>query len=345
MPAPIYRFSTIDFPAKERFDAWRADSSPLFEFLPPETATVIYDSKVAVARLGDMIFGEANWLRPEQKAHQGIRRNLRKIRNDNLDHYYLRLQRDAEFHIQSSEPTRMVNAGSFCLLDMASPFELKITTGNSIFAIVPRELLPTNVATLHGRSVTGGMGIFLSDYFNSLSRNFDNLAHEDTLHVRHATLNMLRACLTPTPDTLMQVNSELHTILRNRVASYIEKNLLNCDLNTGLICRDIGISRSKLYRLFEESGGIARQIQRKRLLKIRSILEDPFAPRARIAEVAWRHGFTNEKRFSRAYKTEFGHTPSEAVSARGRQAMPHGPHEAPLNRPIRSFREWMHSLR
>lgn len=34
---------------------------------------------------------------------------------------------------------------------------------------------------------------------------------------------------------------------------------------------------------------------------------------ARYADIAWRHGFTDEKYFYRIFKAEFGHTPRETV--------------------------------
>jgi AraC-like DNA-binding protein len=44
------------------------------------------------------------------------------------------------------------------------------------------------------------------------------------------------------------------------------------------------------------------------------LLANPNRARARIAEIAWRHGFSNEKHFYRLFKTEFGHTPNETVA-------------------------------
>jgi AraC-like DNA-binding protein len=94
---------------------------------------------------------------------------------------------------------------------------------------------------------------------------------------------------------------------------YIDTHLLNVDLTPDRICRDVGLSRAKLYQLFEGNGGVMRQIQRRRLRRAYQTLADPTRPHPHIAEIAWGHGFSNEKYFHRLFKTEFGHTPSETL--------------------------------
>ncbi|MGY5778515.1 helix-turn-helix transcriptional regulator [Rhizobium sp. LEGMi135b] len=89
--------------------------------------------------------------------------------------------------------------------------------------------------------------------------------------------------------------------------------MLDVDLTPDRICREVGLSRAKLYQLFEGSGGVMRQIQRRRLHRAYQMLANPNRPQPHIAEIAWRHGFSNEKYFYRLFKTEFGHTPRETL--------------------------------
>ena len=56
-----------------------------------------------------------------------------------------------------------------------------------------------------------------------------------------------------------------------------------------------------------------RQIQRKRLHRAYQLLADPSKSKPHIAELAWSHGFSNEKYFYRLFKAEFGHTPGETL--------------------------------
>ena len=74
------------------------------------------------------------------------------------------------------------------------------------------------------------------------------------------------------------------------------------------------MSRSNLYRLFEDTGGVARYIQRERLLEARVVLIDPTNTQS-ISAIAEDLCFGDASSFSRTFKQEFGHSPGEARSA------------------------------
>jgi AraC-like DNA-binding protein len=70
------------------------------------------------------------------------------------------------------------------------------------------------------------------------------------------------------------------------------------------------MSRSNLYRLFEDTGGVARYIQWERLLAARAILSDPSRIQS-ISAIAEDLCFADASSFSRTFKREFGYAPSE----------------------------------
>ncbi|WP_414440104.1 helix-turn-helix domain-containing protein [Burkholderia sp. 22PA0106] len=311
-----YRFSTAYAPERERFDAWRADTGALFDIGMLEDDHVPYDSQFDFTLLDQLMFGGRQWLRPDHQVEHAMSRSPQRIRSDGLDGYYLQLQiSETLYGTAGRNITMNIGPGDMCLLDLATPFDLKVTTGDTICMVLPRDLLPAGAASLHGRSLSHGMGALLADYLRSLRRNIPQVSADEMSYAIQATKNMLVACLAPTLDTLKQAETELDAMFVNRVKDYIERHLLSSDLTPDSICKAMGISRSKLYRLFEPTGGVARLIQHKRLHRARNVLIDPTARRMRISEVAWRHGFVNEKHFSRLFKEKFGATPSE-ISAR-----------------------------
>jgi AraC-like DNA-binding protein len=79
-----------------------------------------------------------------------------------------------------------------------------------------------------------------------------------------------------------------------------------------ILCRLIGMSRSNLYRLFEDTGGVARYIQCERL-KQHAVLTDSGTTRS-ISAIAEDLCFADASGFSRAFKREFGHSPGEVRS-------------------------------
>src|SRR6516164_3536238 len=76
------------------------------------------------------------------------------------------------------------------------------------------------------------------------------------------------------------------------------------------ICRLVGMSRSNLYRLFEDTGGVARYIQRERQLEAHAVLTDPASTQS-ISSIAEDLCLADASSFSRAFKREFGHSPGE----------------------------------
>ncbi|WP_160292584.1 helix-turn-helix domain-containing protein [Burkholderia gladioli] len=312
-----YRFSTACAPERERFDAWRADAGALFDIGMLRDERVPYDSQIDFTLLDQLVFGGRQWLHAEHRVDHAMSRSPQRIRADGLDGYYLQLQISETLYGTAGRNTTVnIGPGDMCMLDLSTPFDLKVTTGDTICMVIPRDLLPAGAATLHGHSLSHGMGTLLADYLRSLRRNIPQVSADDLPYAIQATKNMLVACLAPTLDTLKQAETELDAMLVSRAKGYIEQHLMSPHLTPDSICKAMGVSRSKLYRLFEPTGGVAQLIQHKRLHRARSVLIDPTARRMRISEVAWEHGFTSEKHFSRLFKEKFGATPSE-ISARG----------------------------
>jgi AraC-like DNA-binding protein len=101
-------------------------------------------------------------------------------------------------------------------------------------------------------------------------------------------------------------------MLRARALSHIEQNLLDPDLGAESLRRALGISRTALYELFDEAGGVARHIRDRRLDEAMRRLVAPRHGRERIAEIAYAMGFGSEKTFNRAFKERFDCAPGEA---------------------------------
>lgn len=98
------------------------------------------------------------------------------------------------------------------------------------------------------------------------------------------------------------------------ILAFIERNLARTDLSPTLICRQFGLSRSALYRLFEPIGGIAACIRNRRLECARRHLMAAGEGRGSVARLALSVGFPSDSAFARAFRTRYGVVPSEALS-------------------------------
>jgi AraC-like DNA-binding protein len=77
-----------------------------------------------------------------------------------------------------------------------------------------------------------------------------------------------------------------------------------------MICRALGVSRTRLYQLFEANGGVLNYVRKRRLLLAYADLSNSadHRPISEIAEVA---GFEVAANFTRAFIHEFGLGPRE----------------------------------
>ncbi|NVZ71915.1 helix-turn-helix domain-containing protein [Pseudomonas costantinii] len=94
---------------------------------------------------------------------------------------------------------------------------------------------------------------------------------------------------------------------------HIQEHLDDPSLSCEQVAAAAGISSRHLARLFAQEGGApSRYLQEKRLERARQLLASPRGSRLDIAEIAYRHGFSSQAHFARAFKGRFGMTPSEA---------------------------------
>nr|WP_249730121.1 helix-turn-helix transcriptional regulator [Chelatococcus sp. YT9] len=106
----------------------------------------------------------------------------------------------------------------------------------------------------------------------------------------------------------------LSATLLERARRLIRRNVHAPDFSPDQLCRQLGVSRSRLYRLFENLGGISSYVRRQRLLQAHAALSDVSQNR-QVRQIAESVGFTNASAFTRAFNAEFGCSPGEVRAA------------------------------
>ena len=115
----------------------------------------------------------------------------------------------------------------------------------------------------------------------------------------------------------------------------MEAELSNPKLTPTLIAARLGLSRSTLYRLFAPHGIVAYIRDRRLMAAMRMLVRDDGLRPARVAQVAYAVGFSDERTFRRAFKRRFGFLPSTA---------PHRLAAEPDHAPGTVLRHWIESL-
>jgi AraC-like DNA-binding protein len=147
-----------------------------------------------------------------------------------------------------------------------------------------------------------------------LKENLPSLTAEDASRLKDAVQAMIEACVAPSADRLVKADKPINVTLMERVRKAVSKHLCSPSLGTAKLCREAATSRSQLYRLLQNEGGVGRYVQRCRLSKSFAILCDPTHSLA-IGGIAEMLCFADASTFSRAFRREFGINPSEVRAA------------------------------
>jgi AraC-like DNA-binding protein len=177
-----------------------------------------------------------------------------------------------------------------------------------------RDIAPL-LDAVRGSVLDTPLGRLLGDYLLAVERRLPELTTADLPRLTTAVHAMVAASIAPSPGRLDAARSQLEFGQLERVRQAVHKYLRSPDLGPTTLCRAVGMSRSHLYRLMESAGGVARYIHRQRLLEAHAAVCDP-ANTAPISGIAETFCFADASAFSRAFRREFGNSPSEVRSAR-----------------------------
>lgn len=303
------RFSTEGLSGGEGWEAWRGVFAPVFD-IREESPPDAFRAEVDAFDLGAMIvariaFGgvrQTGWRTPEL------------IRRSGLDHYAIELCLTNDLYLcEGREGTAEFGAGSIALLDLGQANALTSANSVSITLTVPRETLDRRcpgVERLHGTRIGSGLSGLLADHMLSLYRRLPTMSESEADAAAEGTIALVGACLAPSARRLGEAGDVIGRTLRDRARRHIEARIDDPRLTPAAVCAAVGASRSSLYHLFRETGGVARYIQERRLHHAHAALRDP-AERRGIGELAYAHGFASAAHFSRAFRNLFGYAPRD----------------------------------
>ena len=99
----------------------------------------------------------------------------------------------------------------------------------------------------------------------------------------------------------------------DQLVKVIESQLSNADLDVDYVCREMGMSKTKLYHKIKKVSGlsIGEFVRTFRLKKAAYIIshEDIL-----LTDVMYRVGIQTQSYFTKAFKKEFGKTPSQFLN-------------------------------
>jgi AraC-like DNA-binding protein len=317
MPKSL-KFDSSLLRPKDAEEIWRDALRPIYEIKRAGE----FRAKIETWDLGGNMLLTSHSAKDEVQ----FQRTRRQIAISGVDHYLVHCLLGGELVSESAAGQQKVPLRSVAVRDMAVENIGFARDAPMLTLSIPRAALDKRMpegARLHGASFDAGdrIGALVSSHICALAQTLTDMTVDESRVAAEATLGLLAACLLPKAERgASRDDPRLAPLLRAQAMSLIEHRLAEPEFDAEALRRELKVSRTALYGLFAESGGVARQIRARRLDEAMRRLADQRHARQRIAEIAFAVGFSSEPTFNRAFRERFGCSPGEAradVDARG----------------------------
>jgi AraC-like DNA-binding protein len=304
--------STATLPANKQFDAWCSWFQPVFNVDPNGQEMGGF-----LAHCTTWTLDTALLCRVATPAIK-VRRDSAMIRRDHLDHWNIAIGLGgAATGLEAGHQNHTVPSGVPFILSLGTIVSSEREADERVQLYFTRDQFPSLNPLLDrasGHPLNTPLGHLLADFMLLLERNLPTMNAEDQPGLSAALQAMLAACISPTQDRLAEAEMLTQLTQMERIRVAVRRRIASSRLGPAMLCRDVGVSRSQLYRILESEGGVARYIQHFRLQEAFARLGDAAAD-STVATIATEHGFCDASSFSRAFRREFGVTPTEVRAA------------------------------
>lgn len=303
-----YRFTTEHLTADQQFRSWQAYLGPLMDVrLPPGVgAEQGFLVRQAVWNLGGIL------LMQQSAPAFSYERSRDQVRFSPIDHWQITILRSGQSWTAVDERVAECRPGMVEIRSLGQPFRGRATATESVTLIAPvdRFMARGGLPEASQHVVLGGQhSKLLVDFVTSVEGGLGRLTREDLASVRSSLLEVVFDTVSYLVGTCNEPDPVSYVGLMTKARRFIQSHLTSEDLTPDTLSRELAISRTRLYELFEGSGGVLKYIRERRLLAAHAMLAD-ISEQRKIVDVAEAFGFDSAANFSRAFTQQFGYSPS-----------------------------------
>lgn len=212
----------------------------------------------------------------------------------------------------------VLEPGDLAVYDTNRPYSLVFDeTFRTMVVMFPKHLIelpPEVVGQLTAVRMRGTDSVtsMVVPYLSQLAGNLEQLHGATGTRLTHSALDLVTTLFARELD-LDRAGADPHHALLQRIRSHIDANLASTDLGPATVAAAHYISTRHLHGLFQSQGTtVSTWIRTRRLDHCRRDLMNPLYSDRAVAAIAARWGFVDAAHFSRAFKTAYGQSPSEA---------------------------------
>jgi AraC-like DNA-binding protein len=304
-------FSTRELTKPRQLEAWQSWYEGSFEVTALDAQDRGFAGESEIWKLNGMALVSVS--APPLRAT----RTRSLIRRDPTDHWVITIGKLASTRLMLENDQISVPAGVPFVLSLGDVFTNQRDLDSRLQLNIARDkfgALSPALDAARGRTLSTSLGCMLAEYIRLLERQLPNLTDEDTHNVPQAVAAMVAACIAPSVEKITIARGQISAALKEKARRCILQNLRSHKLGAEMLCRELGMSRSSIYRLLETEGGVIGYIQRLRLSESFAQLSDP-SNRKPIAAIADELGLMDPSSFSRAFRRQFGISPTDAREA------------------------------
>jgi AraC-like DNA-binding protein len=245
-----------------------------------------------------------------------VRRTSSAIIASDPEQFLVGLSLQGSFKIDQQDRSTVFRPGEMSSWDSSRPFVVTTTERfDLLLLVVPKPLLGARrdvicrqtARHLDGASVAGTIAVpFFRDVWRGLEGGGEAEVGDD---VADAVIALVRGLHASERAEKAPVSGQ---VLVAQIKTYIDRNLDQVDLDPPSIARAHYISTRYLHKLFAAEGtSVSEWVRRRRLEACWRDLRDASLCSLSISQIALARGFVNAAHFSRAFREQYGCTPSE----------------------------------
>lgn len=305
------RFSTRELTKPRQLEAWRGWYAGSFEVASPDGPDHGFAAESEVWKLDGVAL-----VRVSAPSLRAIRTKS-LIKRDPTDHWVITIGTRAATGLMLDNDQISVPAGVPFVLSLGEFSANQREMDDRLQLNIARDKFSAIAPVLdaaRGQPLTTPLGGMLAEYIRLLERQLPGLTEEDAQRLPQAVAAMVAACLAPSGERMITAHGQMSATLKDKARRCIQQNLRSHRLGPNMLCREMGMSRSNIYRLLESEGGVARYIQRHRLAECFAQLSDPSNTKP-IVEIADELGMPDPSSFSRAFRRQYSISPTDVREA------------------------------
>lgn len=301
-------------PSRDQFGYWREVICEAFVPLAPSSrgAAESFPSRVETRPLPRVVRARIA-SQPQRTSH-----GAREVAKTDGDYLFVNLQTAGTCAVEQGGRQALIRPGQFTVVDTAEPyhFDFDLPWGMVSYRI-PHSLLGGRLDAV--RRLTGGCwdahgaGGVVAAVMSSMW-DLDDAPGASEVEIA------LASAVSAVAEEQAGASGDRRAELRREIERQVDACLSDPSFDVRTVCRRLGISPRTLHTVVSADGQtFAAMVRRRRLDRAAMLLADT-GPGMTITEIAASVGYDGPSSFSRAFRREFGRTPTDVRRSRARNA-------------------------